>query len=483
MDRNEKNFKELIQIFKQARNLNQKKENKTQDFLDHIRAALSNKSFSKIVHEEGKHKQKPLFCENFQLGCNCHKEHGYDSFCGSFYRCIKRIDRINTKQNKAKLMLLRIQNRYTLMVDYSDQNSFRMMVKKKEEMKNHSTNFKSTVFFNQQIYSIPFSDKKSMSTLNLCPSMIETNPSTDLYEFKDPRAIQFSSRCSGSDVQIEESKSGHHSKYKNLQPLLITNSQSSTSFTFRSNSQDLHRKAINEISEFADRDVRRTFQEVAYFKKDSTREKIYQLLSELNKSHQTIGYVQGMNYIAAVIVYHCPNSKEAFKVGDYLFKNLEMKKVYNFATFESFLTVFKKLFKCHLFDFYSYLENCLKTDFKLLMLDWFFCLCFTKVPLAFSHLLLENIVNYGWFFLYRLIINFFKLYFDKNMKDFQMFCQSKKKNFDFEVGLKNFHKTKIDWENLLNLSRGSALNDRIIENDLGVVTLSKFKKPLLILEN
>ena len=61
-----------------------------------------------------------------------------------------------------------------------------------------------------------------------------------------------------------------------------------------------------------------------------------------------IGYVQGMNYLAGSVAFHCAHERNVLLVLNFLFENLEIRKVYNFNTFETHLAVIKMLLKCHL---------------------------------------------------------------------------------------------------------------------------------------
>ena len=228
------------------------------------------------------------------------------------------------------------------------------------------------------------------------------------------------------------------------------------------------------------KDALRTFQGNTFFKEPMIQKLMRDLLTRIVKDFPQIGYVQGMNFVVGGIIYHCVNFPQSMKVVEFFFNSLELKRVYCMNNLETFVSVLKKLLKCHLFEFYSYFENIIQIDFKMLLLDWFFCLGLNKIPLDFSHILFENLCVHGWFYFYRLMVNYFRLFAEAHKKAFLKASGSKQRKFELELELKNFYRSKLDWESLLKKSKSSPLNDRIIESELHWVNISKFVKPGLI---
>ena len=53
-----------------------------------------------------------------------------------------------------------------------------------------------------------------------------------------------------------------------------------------------------------DQDLERTFIEIEFFQRSETRQALKRVLTAFSNYDQTVGYVQGMNFIAAVLFYH-----------------------------------------------------------------------------------------------------------------------------------------------------------------------------------
>lgn len=76
-------------------------------------------------------------------------------------------------------------------------------------------------------------------------------------------------------------------------------------------------------------DLPRTYQEVKFFKKGSPGyHQLENILLALSAHKNNLGYVQGMNFIGAAILYHASEEK-AFWIYDYLLKLLQMDDIYS----------------------------------------------------------------------------------------------------------------------------------------------------------
>ena len=498
---NPKSTEQLLELLKTSRFINKKKDS----IFENLRTKLDSNYLEVNLKKPNVNKVNPVrkltFCEEPELGCKCPKESGHDSFCGCIFRCLKRMAKVNSKKQKPKLILLKVNNRFRIIVDTDGIYSFQTLVKKNQKMRQTIASFNKQVNFgthnylndkfNDNALKSGFQDSQSTINLNICKSIQNLDNFQNINNFytsfspkKSPiktfskfytKLIKTSNLNSKSEIL--ESNLNHITVKNSL--FALEDSPSKQPFNYRSNSHSKKITSLFEDLEFAEKDIKRTFQENSFFKKEKIQAKLKSVVNKFLLNYESIGYVQGINFIFAGILFHSSKTNEVFKVADFLFHNLEMKKIYNFSSFVYFLEVAKKLIKCHLWEFYNYLESILKMNFKLFFLDFFFCLAFNKIPITFSHLLLEGLIEYGWFFFYRFLINYFKLFIDKKAAQYSFIFQSKKKNSEFEIELKNFFKTKIDWANLLLVSMTSPLNDRIIETDLRWVCLAKFKKPLL----
>jgi hypothetical protein len=214
------------------------------------------------------------------------------------------------------------------------------------------------------------------------------------------------------------------------------------------------------------KDVRRTFQGEKYFRNPPVLGIVQSLLETASERHAEIGYVQGMNFVSGAIIFHCPHERSAAKIWDFLFENLELRKVFNFTSLESFVNLAKSLLKFHLLEFFFFFDQVVKTDFRILLLDWFFCLAFSKVPLAESGTVLHLIIRHGWYFFYRLLLCYFRAFEAKYAHRLLGF-RSPQARFELEVELKNFFKTKLDWKGLIAQAMEFPLLDSLLDEQLG----------------
>lgn len=227
-----------------------------------------------------------------------------------------------------------------------------------------------------------------------------------------------------------------------------------------------------------EKDLKRTFQTHKYFKNEAVQFHLKQVLLQIGLQFNEIGYVQGMNFIVGCIVYHCNNFVDTAKIFTFLIENLQMEQIYTFSHLSKYVDVLKRLLEIHVSEFYSFSQTVIKLDYNIHLIDWFFCLGLNKIPLEQSQYFLENLIQYGWYYFYRVLINYFKLFEEKHLKLVKMPNLSENKKVDVEVMIKNFYKEKnIDWGVLLRKSVSSAINDKIIKVELVWETRDKFTKP------
>ena len=53
-----------------------------------------------------------------------------------------------------------------------------------------------------------------------------------------------------------------------------------------------------------------------------------ELLTEFANLDDDVGYVQGMNFIGATLVYHCQNTKDALKILCYMMKKCNYRSIF-----------------------------------------------------------------------------------------------------------------------------------------------------------
>ena len=234
----------------------------------------------------------------------------------------------------------------------------------------------------------------------------------------------------------------------------------------------------DDIVGMIDKDLKRTFQNHGYFKVEDVQFHLRLVLHQIGLQHESIGYVQGMNFIAGCIVYHCNNFVDSSKIMSFLIDNLQLEHVYSFVHLYRYVDVLKKLLEAHVPDFYAFTQNVIGLDFSIHLIDWFFCLGLNKIPLEHSQCFLEQLVLYGWYFFYRVLIMYFKLFEDRHAKIVKMTSLSDNKKIDIEVMIKNFYKEKhIDWASLIKKASASVISDKVIKEELVWDRRDRFARP------
>lgn len=203
------------------------------------------------------------------------------------------------------------------------------------------------------------------------------------------------------------------------------------------------------------KDIKRTYSNTKYFNKQTSEDgfkRLYRLLVALSgykrKGDSRIGYVQGMNFIAASFLWHC-NEESAYYLIVKMFDKLGMEDIY----FENLQRVEEKAeyFMTQVLmnrstDIYDNLRQKEITSVMILA-EWVITLGFSVVPIEKHINLVTGILDKGWDFLYSVLLRYFrKLYPYFQDKDFADTLQIIKNNSDSriqeEFGL------KLSWEEL-----------------------------------
>ena len=220
-------------------------------------------------------------------------------------------------------------------------------------------------------------------------------------------------------------------------------------------------------------DIKRTFQKIIFFQKKRNKNIFQSILITLYKNHK-IEYTQGMNYWVGSIIYHSVNFEDSLKISKFLYEKLELTKIYNFVDFENFIKVLFSLIKIHLKNL-VYIFDLDENKVKLGVLDFFFCLGFDKISIGSSGKHLEFLIFFGWFYFFRFIICFFKV-FEKSV-----FYRIRKQKGFFIMKIKQFLKSDVDWNLIIKNSVNLAINDRLIEVSLKWKFCGFFCKPGFVL--
>lgn len=223
--------------------------------------------------------------------------------------------------------------------------------------------------------------------------------------------------------------------------------------------------ALDRDEQVIAKDVRRTFQNVPFFMRKETLDLLHQMLSYLTEISK-FGYVQGMNFWVAAIIFHLSNRGLSVRLIDYFWDNLCLEGIYSTTTFEEHIQLSKLLFKAEMPKFWRFLSVGLKIDLKLILLDWFFSLGFNKIPLSVSGKVLSNLAHSGWYFFYRMILAYFL-----NFENFHLEKITSKIDkdlvFDYNILIKDHFKSLgSDWDEVIDAACRLAIDDSLIEKTL-----------------
>ena len=252
--------------------------------------------------------------------------------------------------------------------------------------------------------------------------------------------------------------------------------QTTSSFTIKLKKTFFQKESskIGSMKDIIHKDVKRTFQSVPYFNQKATKKMMEELLFDLTKE-KSIGYVQGMNYLAASVLFHCNDIGKAHEICSFIIDKMEMFSVYSYTALTTHITIFKELLSTHCKKVFIFCEETLKLDYLIYLIDLYFCLFFNKIPLDYSHLLLEQYVQQGWFFFYKLILSYYK-YFEKK------YLSKKNKldklgKLDLELLFKNFYKKEgFPWKEIINSARAVKLDRAVIKDKLNWTYFELFEK-------
>lgn len=70
------------------------------------------------------------------------------------------------------------------------------------------------------------------------------------------------------------------------------------------NDSQVLKQMVEQMYSDIDADIDRTFTDVEFFQMETTKNSLRRILIALTNYDQTVGYVQGMNFIAAALLYH-----------------------------------------------------------------------------------------------------------------------------------------------------------------------------------
>jgi len=129
------------------------------------------------------------------------------------------------------------------------------------------------------------------------------------------------------------------------------------------------------------KDLLRTFQTIDLFATPNMKNKLLRILKALVAYDKTIGYTQGMNFIAAGLIIHCDESV-TFWLCTGLFEKYEIRELYSedFSGMYKHINVFKFFLKKYLGKINTKFEE---VDFQpdVYMMNWILTFMCSYIPL------------------------------------------------------------------------------------------------------
>ncbi len=195
-----------------------------------------------------------------------------------------------------------------------------------------------------------------------------------------------------------------------------------------------------------------------------------EILVDLVKNYPQLGYVQGMNFLAAGVCFHSRYFTSSSKILEFLFESMNLASVYCFKKFSTYCQSFIDLLQTQNPALYEYFITNDKLDFKIIILDWFFTLAFSKVPLDQSSYLLINLINlinHGWYFFYRLLLEYFNTFYRKHKTAINKSIFENDENFSIQTKIKTFYKdSSIEWSSLIDDCKLIKIDERNLSRSL-----------------
>lgn len=150
-------------------------------------------------------------------------------------------------------------------------------------------------------------------------------------------------------------------------------------------------------------DCSRTFQSTGYFTSNG-RVVLERILHCLSAYCPNLGYVQGMNYLVAALLWHS-NEVDCFWLFIGLLEDFELRDNFlqGFPGLKKHFHVLEYLISYHCPQVFTQFFN-LNLSIQMFSTDWLLTLFCNSVPLDCSKYVLSKFFQQGWQFVYKLII-------------------------------------------------------------------------------
>lgn len=161
-----------------------------------------------------------------------------------------------------------------------------------------------------------------------------------------------------------------------------------------------------------EKDIKRTFSAKNYFNDEESNKgymRLKRLLTAIS-SFKDVGYVQGMNYIAASLLWHC-DEDISYHILVTLFERLEAHKNYqnDLSGIQSNIENFHNSFlKTHSNEIYSNLES-KEIIPQMIFPEWFVTMGTSIIPLKYHVHVFYNLIQHNWSYLFNVLRNYLRL--------------------------------------------------------------------------
>jgi hypothetical protein len=154
---------------------------------------------------------------------------------------------------------------------------------------------------------------------------------------------------------------------------------------------------FDDIIKQIEKDIPRTQINNKFLSSSINKQRLREVLRNYAKIDPDVGYVQGMNIIASIIIYHSVCSATGYEVFLHLMQSAGLRKIY-LNDLGYVKDISKSLFaelKHISFDLYTHFNN-QSIDISSFLLSWYFSLMGTFIPLEYMHIVFDKFFRKGW---------------------------------------------------------------------------------------
>ena len=198
----------------------------------------------------------------------------------------------------------------------------------------------------------------------------------------------------------------------------------------------------------------RTFPKNILFKYGNINyNKLYHILSAFSNLNKNIGYVQGINYIAAHIINIFENEIDGLIFLDSLINKFQLDKIfYNNLNNESYNKIFNNINSFiikQMPKFDKFLSDA-KLNIEFFTANWILTLFADSMDTEFIVIIWDYMIIFRWKFVKYFILNILLIFENDILNtEYNNLTYFKKNIFRNEKFKTNFHKTLIDTEQMM----------------------------------